>query len=560
MIRGVKPLDRLVGYRLKARLGSAGPTETYRGRSLRDGGPRSVAVKVLRLDHLPGDARAIAHQRFMAAASRAQAATVGGMSPILELGEDAVGPFVVSGLVPGVDLAHLVRLARRRDPAARGLEPSLAGAICAQVARVLTSAHESSPALPHLGLRPSSVRVTLAAGVVLVDFGLAAALRGLGTPDVASWYFLPPELLATDVAGGFPGSPERADLYSLGALLYFLLTGRPPVEGRSLSELVERTWEPLPEVPGAPDELVAVMHRLTAPEPDKRPASAREAAELLSFGTATPQERHQRIAAALRGLGIRERARPVPNAAVTGGRVPPPRSAKRARWGWPAVAAATATVGLAVAWGAWHLHRRAADSVAARAGESQTARGDRSVLPMVEIPPNAQRPELSVDAGLALDREYRAIPKRKLPRVPGRLNLDSIPSGADVWVDGVLRGKTPVDLDIGDGGHRVVVLKEGYRMKKDVYDTTEGTWVRLELQPVPMFPGNAFVSVRCQGNDHLPISIDDEETGRLCPAAMIPVPPGPHKVGVFVPVRRAFIEGQVVVAPGPKPATVTLND
>jgi hypothetical protein len=185
-----------------------------------------------------------------------------------------------------------------------------------------------------------------------------------------------------------------------------------------------------------------------------------------------------------------------------------------------------------------------------------------SSLRMNELPPGVT-PELlpGVDGAVPTDRTYVPAPKRKLPRVPGHLDLDTVPSGADVWVDGVLRGSTPVDLVLGEGGHRVVLLKDGFRMHKDVYSTTDGEWVRPQLQPVPTWPeGGAYVNVTCKSGNRFPIFIDDEETGRLCPAVMIPVRPGQHKVAAFVPARRTFAATEVKVPPGKKPLPVTLGD
>jgi len=185
----------------------------------------------------------------------------------------------------------------------------------------------------------------------------------------------------------------------------------------------------------------------------------------------------------------------------------------------------------------------------------------RAPLNTQEIPPSALDEGSSLDAGVPRDRAYQAIPKRTLPRVPNRLNLDTVPSGTDVWVDGVLRGKTPVDLVIGPGGHRVVVLKDGFRMKKDVYDTTGGEWVRLNLQAAT-YPrsGQTYLNVSCWGEHHYPVFVDDEETGRLCPATMVPVGPGRRKIAVYVPNRRGFAATEVDVSVSPKPLPVTVRD
>jgi hypothetical protein len=93
-------------------------------------------------------------------------------------------------------------------------------------------------------------------------------------------------------------------------------------------------------------------------------------------------------------------------------------------------------------------------------------------------------------------------------------------------------------------------------MFREVVDTTAGAIIRRTL--VPVFrptSGNGFVSVLCL-TANLPILIDNEETGLLCPAKLIPVTDGKHLVGIFVPAenRSVFVEATVEV--GSKPAVV----
>jgi eukaryotic-like serine/threonine-protein kinase len=567
---GVPAAARIGEYELREPLGSAGLTETYRARG-RPGGPRAVAVKLLRLDRLPVEARGEAAERFLAAGRRALAATVGGMARVIEVGEDRAGPFVATELLPGIDLAGLVHFGRKRSQGARALDPALAAALGAQVARILTSAHEA--ALPHLGLSPSNVRITPAAAVVVTDFGLAAALRGQADTRISRCFFLPPELLTADGATATAG--ESADLYSLGAVLYFLLAGRPPVEAESLAELLERAWEPPPALPAVPADLDRAIRALLAPEPAQRPASARAAADLLAGGMASAQERHQHIAAALRALDIDWRgkkagkgnagtAAPHPTTPAVGPSALPFRyAARRARRRWGLLIGIAA--GLAAAAVAsvllLRLPRNPARPGAAPAPLATPA--TPAPLRMHEIPPGVT-PELhptAIDGGLPTDRTYMPAPKRTLHRVPGHLDIDTVPSGAEIWVDGARRGTTPVDLILGEGGHRVVLLKEGFRMHRDVYDTTRGEWIRRELVAVPAWPeGGAYVNVTCRSGNHLPVFVDDEETGRLCPVVMLPVIPGQRKIAVFVPARRGFADIEVSVPPGKKPLPVTVPD
>jgi len=167
---------------------------------------------------------------------------------------------------------------------------------------------------------------------------------------------------------------------------------------------------------------------------------------------------------------------------------------------------------------------------------------------------------------------------RVLTRVPGHLFLDTNPNQADVWVDGVLRGKTPVDLMVGPGSHRVVVIKAGYRMLLAVFDTTRGQFARRGLQRAGFASlgnallevsavshrtsslGNALLEVRCETADRFPIVFDGEETGLLCGVNLLRVSPGKHQVGIFVPAKRAVAAVEVTVSRGPQPKRVRLKE
>ena len=145
--------------------------------------------------------------------------------------------------------------------------------------------------------------------------------------------------------------------------------------------------------------------------------------------------------------------------------------------------------------------------------------------------------------------------------MPDHLNLATNPDQADVWVDGLFKGKTPVDLVIGPGGHRVVAVKPGYRMLRAVYDTTDGEYVRKDLQRAgaPTI-GDAFLDVDCSAPNKFPVFLDDEETGLLCPVKKMPVPCGRHNVGIFVPAKRTVVTVEATAVAGPKGSRVVFSD
>lgn len=137
----------------------------------------------------------------------------------------------------------------------RGVRAGQAVVFLRRLAPALDAAHRAGRA--HGGLEPSCVLVGADGTVVLEDFGLAGALRSSGSPAYAA-----PEARPT----------PAADLYSLGVLLYELMTGRHPFEGTNLQAMkAEKRYAPLSRaVPGCPPALDVLLDGLLEPDPDRR--------------------------------------------------------------------------------------------------------------------------------------------------------------------------------------------------------------------------------------------------------------------------------------------------
>jgi response regulator RpfG family c-di-GMP phosphodiesterase len=243
----------LGNYRLLDRVGAGPRGVVYRAEHLELRTP--AAVKVLpappggdvRLDwRFSAELRAVAqlqHPNIVAAVDAGRC-----VDPPLR--------YFVMEYVPGQDLAEYV--------AARGPLPAAeACALIHQAASALAEAHRRG--LVHRGLKPSNLRVTPEGQAKLLDFGLtpprpagpAACPIGLGCTA--------PEL-AHDVGD------VRADLYSLGGVLFWCLTGRPPQAPPSLRACL----------PEGPAELDAVVARMMAPDPAERYATAQAVMQALA--------------------------------------------------------------------------------------------------------------------------------------------------------------------------------------------------------------------------------------------------------------------------------------
>ncbi len=260
---------RLGGYTCEALLGPGGVTETYRAVPLGTTAP-AFALKLLRADRGGSDPEVAA--RFIQAALDLAALAAPGIAPVVEVSTAHDEIFAVSELVAGVDLMGWVE--------SRGVvvQPHLVALLGAQMARTLAFLHGLSSPMVHGGISPGNVIVTADGGVVLLDAGLAAALRALTDNPIEKWFYVAPEVIA-----GAEATPA-ADLYSLGAVLFYLLTGAPPFVAETREELGHLARQGMPPAAGVPPLLANVVGKLMAPAPADRPASAADAAVLLSGG------------------------------------------------------------------------------------------------------------------------------------------------------------------------------------------------------------------------------------------------------------------------------------
>ncbi len=270
---GAEKKQTLGDYEIGDELARGGMGIVYRARQRRLG--REVAVKVLRGGEFAG---AEAQARFRAEAAAAARLQHPGIVAIHDVGEDAGVLWFSMDLVPGENLAARVR---EHPLAARD------AAQCVQrVAEAVQHAHEHG--VLHRDLKPSNILLAPDGQPRVTDFGLARH-----TTDAA-------ELTRTGQMLGSPGyaAPEQAfggnadartDVYGLGALLYHLLTGRPPFQGPTVDSILLQLREndPLPPrqlTPNLPRDLEIIALHCLAKDPANRYATAREvAADLARF-------------------------------------------------------------------------------------------------------------------------------------------------------------------------------------------------------------------------------------------------------------------------------------
>ena len=255
-------------YRLLTLLGRGGAGEVWQAEDTVLA--RQVAVKLLRsLDGDPMDAV----ERFRAEAQSAARLTHPNVVATYDVGTEGDRVFLVMELVPGPDLAKLMRTS--------GLPtPGMVENIATQGARALDAAHEAG--IVHRDIKPANLLLAPDGTVKMTDFGIAKRAgnetTGLGVLLGTASYVSPEQVR------GEPATPA-SDWYSFGCVLHELLTGTPPFTGPA-ADVVMRQHLDVPPPPitrtDVPAELAGLVTHLLAKDPAARPSSEADVTALLS--------------------------------------------------------------------------------------------------------------------------------------------------------------------------------------------------------------------------------------------------------------------------------------
>ncbi|GIK51209.1 MAG: serine/threonine protein kinase [Planctomycetaceae bacterium] len=252
------------GYEIVSTLGEGGLGSVFKARQISMN--RLVALKVLHKQWISDDEF---RKRFVLEARIVGKLSHQNLIQVYDVGKEGDYYYFSMEYVEGRTVEELIQDSPRRQ-----MEVGRAVEILIQVVRAIRYYKDFD--IVHRDIKPSNVMVTRTGLVKLGDFGFVKSkldkelgFEGmvLGTPD----YIAPEQAMGRD------NVDYRADIYSLGATFYHMLTGRPMYDGTPSRVMLAHTREPMPDPrgyrPSLGEDVIAVLKRMLAKEPDQRYAN-----------------------------------------------------------------------------------------------------------------------------------------------------------------------------------------------------------------------------------------------------------------------------------------------
>jgi serine/threonine-protein kinase len=267
----IRPGEKTLGrFQLIERVGRGYFGEVWKARDteLR----RIVAIKIPRTEDLSQES----HERFLREAKTTAQLRHDNIVPVHEVGNEDKTLFIVSDFIDGMTLAERIAIDRPK--------PREAAELCRTLALALHYAHESG--VIHRDLKPSNVMLDRSNKPYLLDFGLAKQESGEFTMTASGDVLGTPAYMSPEQARGDSHlADRRSDIYSMGVILYELLTGERPFKG-STHLLIKAILNVEPSPPSKinrqlPRDLETICLKAMSKEPERRYVTALELAEDL---------------------------------------------------------------------------------------------------------------------------------------------------------------------------------------------------------------------------------------------------------------------------------------
>jgi WD40 repeat protein len=269
------PIKQIGDYELLSELARGGMGVVYRARQVSLN--RLVAVKMILAGHLAGEHEV---KRFHTEAEAVARLEHPNIVPIYEVGEQSGQHYFSMRLIEGESLAVQIA-AKKWKPG----ECQRIARLMAAIARAVHYAHQRG--ILHRDLKPANVLIDASDEPHITDFGLARQMEGAGGLTISGSILGTPNYMAPEQAAGTVSQlTTAADVYSLGSILYQLLTGAPPFDAPTPFQILQRVTQQEPVLPRilqpkVDRDLETICLKCLEKEPQKRYGSAGALAEDL---------------------------------------------------------------------------------------------------------------------------------------------------------------------------------------------------------------------------------------------------------------------------------------
>jgi len=265
-------------YQLLERLGAGGMAMVYRARDLTL--ERIVAIKVLRKDYSSDPSF---RRRFHLEAKAAANLSHPNIVTVHDFGLYADQLFIVMEYVPGVDLKNLMKQ-RGHVSVVEAIQ------LITQACAGIGYAHRAG--LVHCDVKPQNMLVAPDGRLKVLDFGIARALATISPDEKSDVVWGSPQYFAPEQAAGYAPSPA-SDVYSLGVVLYEMVAGRLPFDGKTAETLADQHRQALPPSPRKynptiPLTLEQIILKALAKEPAARYRTADQLGKALEIVQNSP--------------------------------------------------------------------------------------------------------------------------------------------------------------------------------------------------------------------------------------------------------------------------------
>ena len=449
---------------------------------------RKIALKAIRFDGI-GTTADEAARRFKNEARAAGGLNHPNIVTVYDAGEDDGILYLAMEFIEGSTLEELVRTQR-------ALPPQKTIDIIRQVCAGLDFAHARG--IVHRDIKPANVMLASHGLVKITDFGIARAGEAMtmtgqviGTPN----YMSPEQVLGKTLDG-------RSDLFSVGVMLYEMITGERPFEGQSITTIMYKIVHETPIPPLKLDAsihagLSALIERSLAKAPEARFQTGAELVEAL--------QNYPRASITASALGAATAEMPVlVDANATPDTAPPAAPSQRAAsrlstqqtpassrpsllaqwWAEPKSRkrmVAVIVIGIAWLWSTYRRHESNSERTSSPPASSIPAPSPPASNEGAEEQPQSPQPASTP----AVVKRENATGNKKA----ALLRLNSTPPAAEIYVDGKDTGKTtPTELELPQGQHSVSVRMSGFQPSSASFRVKGGEEIEYSPQLAVAMP------------------------------------------------------------------------